>query len=133
MLAMKIDVLTVDGVFDTGLAAVLDAFATANELAAAQGLTSVVFDVVLVGVRRHVRTNQGFTVPVSPAREHSRPDWVGGRAMGVRPPEPLAAALVRPEARAVADILRQWAKGGAQVAAACVGTFVAAESGVLDG
>jgi transcriptional regulator GlxA family with amidase domain len=31
-------------VFDTGLAAVLDAFATANELAVAQGLTSVAFE-----------------------------------------------------------------------------------------
>jgi transcriptional regulator GlxA family with amidase domain len=45
----------------------------------------------------------------------------------------LAAALDQPEARAVARILRQWADGGAQVAAACIGTFIAAESGVLDG
>jgi hypothetical protein len=33
--AMKIDVLALNGVFDTGLAAVLDAFATANDLAQA--------------------------------------------------------------------------------------------------
>jgi hypothetical protein len=59
---MKIDVLTVNGVFDTGLAAVLDAFATANELAVAQGLKSVAFDVSVVGLRRQVRTNQGFSI-----------------------------------------------------------------------
>ena len=41
---MKIDVLALNGVFDTGLAAVLDAFATANEIGGAQGLTSLAFD-----------------------------------------------------------------------------------------
>lgn len=74
--AMKIDVLSLNGVFDTGLAAVLDAFATAGELAVAQGLTSVAFDVSLVGLRRQVRTNQGFTVPVSPAYDRAPGDWV---------------------------------------------------------
>jgi hypothetical protein len=61
-MAMKIDVLSVNGVFDTGLAAVLDAFATANELAVAQGLTAVSFEVTVVGLRRRVRSKQGFTV-----------------------------------------------------------------------
>jgi transcriptional regulator GlxA family with amidase domain len=54
-------------------------------------------------------------------------------AIGARAPEPLSAALATPEARATARILRQWADEGARVAAACIGTFVAAESGVLDG
>jgi transcriptional regulator GlxA family with amidase domain len=112
---------------------VLDAFATANELAAAQGLASVSFDVASVGLRRQLRSNQGFTVPVLPARDRAPPDWVVVPAIGERTPEPLAAALARPETRAVTGILRQWADGGAQVAAACIGTFIAAESGVLDG
>jgi transcriptional regulator GlxA family with amidase domain len=130
---MKIDVLVLDGVFDTGLAAVLDAFATANELGAAQGLTSLTFDVTVVGLRRRVRTNQGFTVPVSPARDRAPPDWVVVPAIGERAPEPLAAALAAPEARDAARILRQWGDQGAHVAAACIGTFVAAESGLLNG
>jgi transcriptional regulator GlxA family with amidase domain len=132
---MKIDVLILNGVFDTGLAAVLDAFATANELAAAQGqgLASATFDVTAVGLRRFVRTNQGFTVPVAQVRDRAPPDWVVVPAIGDRTPETLAAALRRPETRAVATILRQQADGGAQVAAACIGTFIAAESGVLDG
>jgi transcriptional regulator GlxA family with amidase domain len=130
---MKIDVIILNGVFDTGLAAVLDAFATANDLAATQGLASVAFDVALVGLRRQVHTNQGFTVPVSPARGRALPDWVVVPAIGQRAPEPLAAALAQPEARAVARILRRRADAGAQVAAACIGTFIAAESGVLDG
>jgi transcriptional regulator GlxA family with amidase domain len=130
---MKIDVLILNGVFDTGLAAVLDAFATANELAVTQGLTSVSFDVSLVGLRRQVRTNQGFTVPVSPASGRVPGDWVIVPAIGKRTPEPLAAALATPEAQASARLLRQWADDGAHVAAACIGTFIAAESGVLNG
>ena len=49
---MRVDVLALNGVFDTGLAAVLDAFATANDLAQQQGLQSLRFDVTVVGVRR---------------------------------------------------------------------------------
>ena len=129
---MKIDVLIVNGVFDTGLAAVLDAFATANELAIAQGLTSVAFEVSVVGLRRQVRTKQGFTVPVLPAEGRAPADWVVVPAIGEKAPEPLLAALAAPEVRAAAQLLRQWANEGAQVAAACIGTFIAAESGVLD-
>ena len=130
---MKIDVLCVDGVFDTGLAAVLDAFATANELNVAQGLTSVTFDFNVVGLHSQVRTNQGFTVPVLPAEGRAPGDWAIVPAIGDRTPEPLAAALAKPETRAAAHLLRKWADDGAQVAAACIGTFIAAESGVLDG
>jgi hypothetical protein len=72
---MKIDVFVLNGVFDTGLAAVLDAFATASELGAAQGLSSLTFDVTVVGLGHQVRTNQGFKIPVSPARGRTLPDW----------------------------------------------------------
>ena len=132
-MVMKIEVLAVNGVFDTGLAAVLDAFATANDLAVTQRLTSVRFEVSVVGLRRQVRTNQGFTVPVLAAKDRAAGDWVIVPAIGERTPEPLAAALATPETRAAARFLRQWADNGAHVAAACIGTFIAAESGVLDG
>jgi transcriptional regulator GlxA family with amidase domain len=131
--AMKIDVLALNGVFDTGLAAVLDAFATASELAAAQQLASIAFDVAVIGLGRQVRSNQGFEVPISPAHGRPPPDWVVVPAIGERAPGPLAAALAAPEARAAAQLLRQWGDRGAQIAAACIGTFIAAESGVLNG
>lgn len=127
---MKIDVLCVNDVFDTGLAAVLDAFATANELAVAQGLTSVSFDVTVVGLRRRVHSKQGCTVPVLPAVGRAPAEWVVVPAIGEKAPDPLLAAIARREA---ANLLRQWADDGAQVAAACIGTFLAAEAGVLDG
>jgi transcriptional regulator GlxA family with amidase domain len=130
---MKIDVLALNDVFDTGLAAVLDAFATANELRATQGLKSVSFDITVVGLRRQVRTSHGFKVPVVPAQGRTPADWVVVPAIGQKQPEPLAAALATPEVHEAAHLLRQWADRGAHVAAACIGTFVAAESGVLNG
>ena len=54
-------------------------------------------------------------------------------AIGDRTPESLATALATAEARAAARLLRQWADDGAHIAAACIGTFIAAESGALDG
>jgi transcriptional regulator GlxA family with amidase domain len=130
---MKIDVLVLNDVFDTGLATVLDAFATANELSAALGLESIAFDITVVGLRHQVRTKQGFKVPVTPAQGRDPADWVVVPAIGEKAPEALTTALATSEVRDAAHMLRQWANQGAQVAAACIGTFVAAESGVLNG
>ena len=54
ILAMRIDVLVLDGVFDLGLSAVLDAFQTANELAELSGMAVRRFEVRIVGVRKAV-------------------------------------------------------------------------------
>lgn len=133
ILAMKVVVLALNGVFDTGLAAVIDAFGIANELAQAQSLASVHFEVTVAGVRRRVRTSQGLTVPVVPARERAAPDWAIVTAIGSRTPDSLRQALGEPEARDAIRVLADWAGRGARIAAACIGTFVLAESGLLDG
>jgi transcriptional regulator GlxA family with amidase domain len=130
---MKIHVLALDGVFDTGLSTVLDALATANELAAMQQLDSLHFHVSLVGVRRRVHTAQGLSVPVQPADAAARPDWVVIPAIGYKMPEPLQRALARPDVADAAALLRDWSAAGVNCAAACIGTFVLAESGLLDG
>jgi len=130
---MKIHVLALDGVFDTGLATVLDAFGTANELAAMQQLNSLHFDVSLVGVRRRVHTSQGLGVPVQPADAAARPDWVVIPAIGFKMPGPLQQALARPDVADAGALLREWSAAGVNCAAACIGTFVLAESGLLDG
>ena len=130
---MKIEVLALDGVFDTGLATVLDAFSVANELAAMTGRESTRFDVAVTGMRRRVRTSLGLGVPVSPARLGKAPDCVIVPAIGFRMPAPLEQALSRADVRDGLAALRAWADGGASLAAACVGTFVLAEAGLLDG
>jgi transcriptional regulator GlxA family with amidase domain len=129
---MKVLVLALDGVFDTGLAVVLDAFATANELAEMSGLLSPRFEVVVYGVRRRVKTAQGLTVPIRGLPKQFVPDWVIVPAIGAKMPSPLQAALARPDVNDAAQTLRFWADRGAGMAAACIGTFVLAESGLLD-
>jgi transcriptional regulator GlxA family with amidase domain len=129
---MKIHVLALDGVFDTGLAVLLDAFQTANELAEMSGMSSPRFEVAIVGVRRAVKTAQGFTVPVGPIHRRSVPDWAIVPALGFKMPGPLQAALQRPDVADAVKALRVWADRGATTAAACIGTFVLAESGLLD-
>jgi transcriptional regulator GlxA family with amidase domain len=119
-------------VFDTGLATVLDAFQTANELAGITGLSAPRFEVTIVGVRRTVTTAQGLTVPVRAASRRSVPDWVVVPALGFKMPEPLQTALARSDVSDAANALREWSARGAITAAACIGTFVLAEAGLLD-
>jgi transcriptional regulator GlxA family with amidase domain len=130
---MKIHVLALDGVFDTGLAAVLDALATANELAAAQALELPPFEVKVIGLRRSVGTAQGLRVPVQPLNPRDRPDHVVVPALGTKMPEALAKALTRRDVQEAGEQLRRWHTRGARIAAACIGGFVLAESGLLDG
>jgi transcriptional regulator GlxA family with amidase domain len=129
---MKIDVLALEGVFDTGLATVLDAFGTANELAEIFGLTSLRFDVTTVGVRRTVRTAQGMSVPVIAVAGRDRPDLAIVPALGYKMPESLLAALARQDVIDAGLTIRRWADSGVRIAAACIGTFVLAESAILD-
>ena len=116
---MKVYVLALDDVFDTGLATVLDAFTTANELAEMSGLT-LRFDIRIVGVRKTVRTSQGLDVPIILANDSPVPDWVVVPAIGFKMPGPLQAALARPDVSEAGEVLRQWAGLGAVTAAACI-------------
>jgi transcriptional regulator GlxA family with amidase domain len=129
--AMRVDVLALDGVFDLGLSAVLDAFQTANELIEMSGLGVSRFEVKIVGVRKGVKTSQGLGVPVHTISSRA-PDCVVVPAIGFKMPGPLETALARPDVRDSIEALREWARRGATMTAACIGTFVMAESGLLD-
>jgi hypothetical protein len=60
---MLIDILALDGVFDTGLAALQDTFAIAAELGRDQHRLSTPVLTRVVGVRRGVTTANGLKVP----------------------------------------------------------------------
>ena len=133
VLAMRISVLALDNVFDTGLATVLDAFQTANELAGSRVSPSSRFEVTR---RRRPQARQDG------ARSHGARS--SGRRSGFRTASscrrsasrcrmPLQRALARPDIRDATAVLQQWADRGATMTAACIGTFVLAESGLLDG
>lgn len=130
---MKVHVLALDGVFDTGLATVLDAFGTANELAAATGISAVRFEVTIVGMRRRARTAQGLNVPVVSAARLTAPDVAIVPALGAKMPQPLREALTRRDVGDLRGLLREWAADGALLGAACTGTFVLAGTSLLDG
>jgi len=128
---MRVHVLALNNVFDLGLSAVLDAFETANELAVMSGFSGERFDLRIVALSKSIKTSQGLTVPVQ-AIGSKVPDCVVVPAIGFKMPEALEAALARPDIRDAAALLPQWARKGALMTAACVGTFVMAESGLLD-
>jgi len=128
---MKVTVLALNGVFDTGLATVLDTFAIANELAGLQRMAAPRFALRVVGLRRRVRTALGLSVPVHPVEPRERPDWIVVPAIGAKMPEPLVRALGQRETCDAVTQLRRWHEGGARIAAACIGAFVLAESGLL--
>ncbi|VVE13177.1 AraC family transcriptional regulator [Pandoraea pneumonica] len=130
---MKLAILALDGVFDTGLTVLMDTFSTANELAAMQGFPVPPFDVHVVGVRKRIRTALGFSLPVESASALRQADWVVVPALNAKQPDALSEALARPDVRDAIGHLRRWHDvGGSGVAAACIGTFLLAETGLLD-
>jgi hypothetical protein len=92
---MRISVLALDGVFDTGLSVTLDALSTATALSAKLFGGTPRFDVTTVGVRRTVHTSQGLTVPVQSIKPTSKPDWVIVPAVLAGTPKELFAKLKR--------------------------------------
>lgn len=129
---MQITVLALEGVFDTGLATVLDAFRTANEIAAMQEGAAPHFNVSIAGVRPIVFSSLGFGIPVKAVDDCPTPDLVVLPALGTKMPASLAEALKREDVVEATNLLRYWASSGTRIAAACIGTFVLAESGLLD-
>jgi transcriptional regulator GlxA family with amidase domain len=130
---MRLAILALDGVFDTGLAVLLDSFSTANELASANGIASPFFDVTMLGLHQHVHTGLGLTAIVEPIIGAHKPDWVVVPALNTKGPERLIEALSRDDVQMAIAHLRDWHKGGCGVAGACIGTFLLAEAGLLDG
>jgi len=130
---MRIHVIALDGVFDTGLAAVLDTLQTANELAQANGMPSTRFDVRIVGLRRRVTSNLGFRIPIVTATGSAKPDVVVIPAIGAKTQATLEPVLQRRDVADAGELLRQRTNKGAVVAAACTSTFVLAEAALLDG
>ncbi|GAB5096070.1 GlxA family transcriptional regulator [Caballeronia sp. HLA56] len=129
---MRISIVALECLFDTGLTVLLDAFTLANKFSAQATGGAPRFDVSLVGVRKKVRSAQGFGIPVRPVAADLKPDWVIVPALSTGTPELLVPALERPDVRKARAQLLQWHDEGALIAASCIGTFLLAETGLLD-
>jgi transcriptional regulator GlxA family with amidase domain len=129
---MRLAVLALEGLFDTGLTVMLDAFGLANKFAARQLGGSPGFDVSIVGIHRRVRSAHGLLIPVQAVTPNLKPDWVIVPALSTGTPEVLVPALARPDVKKATVQLVKWHQEGAQLAASCIGTFLLAEAGLLD-
>ena len=129
---MRIHVLALNRVLDTGLATALDAFDIANTVAEMTGVSTVRFQTTVVGVRKTVATAQGLNIPVTSASAAQTPDAVVLPAINHLAPEPLLQALASSEVGEAVGVLRHWSARGALTASACVGAFVLAEAALLD-
>src|SRR3984893_8159561 len=116
---MRIHILALNGVFDTGLAAVLDAFGTANALAEMTGISSRRFQVKVMGLRKSITTARGLSVPVGAAARAQTPDAVVMPAILHMRQEPLVKALASSEVREAGAVLRIPVSYRAVTATAC--------------
>jgi transcriptional regulator GlxA family with amidase domain len=129
---MRVSVLVLDGVFDSGLSVVLDTLETANELAQSEKKPRP-YAVTPCGLRQAVTTHHGLRVPLARASPTQRPDVVVVPALGAKTVETISVALDRSDIADACALLRSWGKSGARIAGACTATFVLASSGILDG
>ena len=128
---MRVAILALEGLFDTGINLMLDAFAVANSFAIRQ-LGAAPIDVTVVGVRKRVRSGRGWAIPVEAIKADLKLDWVIVPALRASTPELLIPALSRPDVRDATAQLIRWHEAGAKIAASCIGTFLVAETGLLD-
>ncbi|MET7619675.1 helix-turn-helix domain-containing protein [Streptomyces sp. NPDC005408] len=130
---MDVAVLVYDGVFDSGLSAILDVLDGANAMRGELPQPPPAWQVTTVGFRRRVRTGAGHIVTTEPAAEAKRADLLLVPALAERRPDELLGHVSGPATAAVRELVAGTRERGTPVASACTGTFLLAESGVLDG
>ncbi|AVZ75094.1 AraC family transcriptional regulator [Streptomyces lunaelactis] len=130
---MDVAVLAYDGVFDSGLSAILDVLDGANAMREELPHPPPGWRVTTVGFRRRVRTGAGHVVATAPVAAVERADLLLVPALAERRPDALVAHVSGPASAAVRGLVADARGRGTPVASACTGTFLLAESGVLDG
>ncbi|GHG53230.1 AraC family transcriptional regulator [Streptomyces griseocarneus] len=125
--------LVMDRVFDSGLSAVLDVLRTANELREELPQPPPPWRVSCVGENGPVRTAAGHLVDTVAPGAARGPDAVVVPGVGHTRPGPLEEWAGSAERRPALDAVRQARADGVPLAAACTGTYLLAESGVLEG
>jgi transcriptional regulator GlxA family with amidase domain len=133
---MKIGVITVAACWDSGLVTVLDVLRGANSARPQVDRDIPEFHVYAVGANQEpVATAGGLLVPIDITTDDDRLtdlDLLVVPALAVNTPAGIVDALLRDDVRVVRRLVGDWAREGRPVAAACTGTFVLADAGVLD-
>lgn len=136
---MDIAVVAYDGVFDSGLSAILDVLQAANAVRGElpQPPAGVERDDRRLpppcAHRRRVRTGAGHTVAAAPFAAAAGADLLLVPALAERRPDALLERVAGSGTAPVRRLVARTRQEGQPIASACTGTFLLAESGVLDG
>ena len=129
---MQVAVVVYDGVFDSGLAAILDVLSNANALGG-QIHQPPIWNVTMVGPAPSVRTGAGLLVTPEPLAHAETADLLVVPAPAESDPTALVELVSGEASRPVRDLVARTRDRGTAIASACAGTFLLAEAGVLDG
>lgn len=130
---MDVAVLAYDGVFDSGLSALLDVLDGANAMREELPEPPPAWTVSTVGFRRRVRTGAGHLVETRPVATAKDADLLIVPALAERRPDALLAQVSGPTCAPLRQLVAETRERRVPVASACTGTFLLAEAGVLDG
>jgi transcriptional regulator GlxA family with amidase domain len=130
---MRIAVLVLHDVFDSGLTGVLDVLKAANDLRRCIPQPPPPWEVTAVGFDSTVRTSCGLTVDTEPVDRAEDCDLLLLPAVATAHPHGLVPWLEGAATAGVRDLVVRARARGAQLAASCTSTFLLAETGVLDG
>lgn len=129
---MQVAVVVYDGVFDSGLAAILDVLNYANALGE-QIHEPPTWNVTMVGPAPQVRTGTGLLVAPKPLEDAQTADLLVVPARAETEPAPVLDHARGDTSLPVRNLIGQTRDRGTAIASACAGTFLLAEAGILDG
>ncbi|MFE5889689.1 GlxA family transcriptional regulator [Streptomyces sp. NPDC056462] len=130
---MDVAVVAYDGVFDSGLSALLDVIDGANAMREELPKPPPAWKVSTVGFRRRIRTGAGHVVETLPMDTAKEADLLLVPALAERRPDALIAHVSGSDTEPVRRLVAEIRERRIPIASACTGTFLLAESGVLDG
>jgi transcriptional regulator GlxA family with amidase domain len=129
---MDVAVLVYDGVFDSGLAAILDVLENANALGE-EISESPSWNVRTVGTQPVVRTGAGHLVDCEPLDHAETADLLMVVARAGRSPEEVLGFVSGDQSLPERNLIARARNRGTPIASACAGTFLLAAAGILDG
>ncbi|MEU5536403.1 helix-turn-helix domain-containing protein [Streptomyces sp. NPDC020362] len=129
---MDVAVLVYDGVFDSGLSAVLDVLHGANAMGE-EIADPPTWNVTKVGFRPQVRTGAGHLVTAQPVDHAETADLLIVPALAERRPQALVDHVAGDASLPARELIARTRARGTPIASACTGTFLLAEAGALNG
>jgi transcriptional regulator GlxA family with amidase domain len=124
--------LVQDGVFDSGLAAILDVLDFANAMAD-QVPEAPSWHATLVGLQPEIRTGAGHLVTTEPVAQVEGADLLMVPARAARRPSEVLDYVIGDQSLPARTLIASTRERGTAIASACAGTVLLAEAGILDG